>query len=286
MLETPLVLAEAKTYLPGPGRCIYCWPKRHTTDRLDREHVIPKTLGGKLVLHTASCRECSGIINKEIENPTLQRMWIAPRTHLGMPTSNPKQTLPLGTWTAETSDLPKSMDEVDFNFEQLAVEKHPFTIIFPRFAPPGILWGEQPKTTFTMTGLSAYQDPSAPQPQIQHKQSAEFQPFSPDIVCRSIAKIAHGAAVAELGMEAFSPMLPGIILGHDQNICHLVGSTLMRGRKKQSLHEITLYVARGLVLAKVQLFARYGMQPFLVVVGRASIELLRWRISALLARVP
>ena len=276
------VLPESKTYLPGAGRCIYCWPTKLSTEGLTKEHIIPKALRGNLILHRAACRDCASAINKQIENPTLQRMWSTPRTHLKMPTSKPRTTLPYGTWVATTPELPENMEEVDFKFEELPLEEHPNTIMLPKFAPPGLLWGTQPSSTFTLTGISAYRDPNAPNPALAGLWGAEFQPFSPDAVCRSIAKISHSAAVAEFGFDAFVPMLPDIILGRDPNISHLVGSTLTRGRRREALHEITLFVSRGHLLAKVQLFAKYGLQPFVAVIGRALPPLSNWNISCAL----
>ena len=111
-------------------------------------------------------------------------------------------------------------------------------------------------------------DPSMP----EGKRSAGFQPFSPDLICRSIAKIAHGAAVAELGFDAFEPMLPPIISGSDKNISHLIGSTIGKGHKRGKLHEIALGLSG--------LFARFGMQPFRAVVGRAGTKLMRWQFGS------
>jgi len=274
-----IVLPSEKTYLPGAGQCIYCWPATTTTSNLGREHIIPDKLGGKLILHQAACKGCERAINREIETPALTRMWLQPRTHLRMKTSAPKTSLPIGTWTADRSDWP-NMDEVDFAFEDISLEQHPFRIVVPRFKPPGILWRQPLSTKFDMVGISAYA-PTPNLPKALGTQSAVFQPFSPDIICRSIAKVAHSAAIAELGLNAFEPLLPRVILGKDLNISHLVGSSLTKGRVQQSLHRIELRVSGEYVVAKVQLFARYGIQPFLAVVGKAAPRLVEWRTSIL-----
>jgi hypothetical protein len=97
-----------------------------------------------------------------------------------------------------------------------------------------------------------------------------FEPFSPNIICRSIAKIAHGAAVAELGLDTFEPFLPDIILGHDPYISHYVGSKIGKGHKRIALHEISLTLQGGFIVAQVQLFARLGLRPYIAVVGRSK----------------
>lgn len=273
-----IVLPPEKTYLPGARKCIYCWPSKDVTTKLGREHIIPDTLGGRLILHKAACSECEARINREIEIPTLKRMWIQARTHLGLKSSEPKQSLPIGTWTAETSEWP-NIEEVNFAFEEIDLGRHPLRIVAPRFQPPGILWGRAPTEKFQIIGISAYA-PTPDPPMPDGKRSAVFQPFSPDIICRSIAKIAHGAAVAELGFNKFEPMLPPIILGEDKNISHLIGSTTAKGRKRDTLHEIVLDLSGEYVIAKVQLFARYQIQPFLAVVGRARQELMQWHVGS------
>jgi 5-methylcytosine-specific restriction endonuclease McrA len=65
-------VASMKAYGRAPavsiGRCIYC---RTTDGPLTREHVIPKGLGGHLVLHEATCTPCQKLIGK-IETAVLR----------------------------------------------------------------------------------------------------------------------------------------------------------------------------------------------------------------------
>jgi hypothetical protein len=145
---------------------------------LGREHIIPDKLGGRLILHQAACRNREAKINQEIEIPTLKRIWLHSRTHLGLKSSEPKQSLPIGTWTAETSAWP-NIEEVDFAFEEIDLGRHPLRIFAPRFQPPGILWGRAPTEKFEIVGISTYA-PTPDPPMSDGKQSAVFQPFSPD----------------------------------------------------------------------------------------------------------
>jgi hypothetical protein len=43
-----IVLPEARTYLPGADRCIYCWPNRLTTEKLSHEASTNAAKAGKL----------------------------------------------------------------------------------------------------------------------------------------------------------------------------------------------------------------------------------------------
>jgi hypothetical protein len=154
--------------------------------------------------------------------------------------------------------------------------------LLPVFTPPRILW-DQPESEFVyLTKIAAHaEEKSIPGARLD-EQSGEFQSFRPDIFCRFIAKIAHGAAVAELGLDAFDPLLPDIIAGRSKYFSHLVGSTIKRGTYRTSLHEISLFLQRGYVVASVQLFAKFGFRPYAAVVGRASRALLKWHTSELI----
>jgi HNH endonuclease len=269
---------EANTYIPGPRRCIYCWPRKMTTIGLDREHVIAHKLGGKIILHNASCRPCADIINKQIENPALKQTWLSSRTHLGLPTSAPRRTLRIGVFRDNGEPIPQSMANVDFRFEEIPLDAHTFCIFLPVFSPPGILYGKVQTDKFICVGTSSFINnpiPSAP----PGWRSAIFEKFDPGVIGRFIAKVAHGAAVAALGTGAFDPFLPDIILGESPFISHYVGSSLRRGRKRQELHKIILNIRGGFLVANVQLFSKFGLQSFDAVVGRPVGELARLHLT-------
>lgn len=274
------ILPESKTYLPGPMRCIYCLEDDGHFNQLTREHIIPQKLNGKLILHRASCKACARIINQQIETPLLSDFLKSPRTHLGMPTSRPQEKLPIGRWMAPTSEIPENMRDVNFRFDQIPVHDHPFRILRPVFLPPSILWDEPASENFTVTKIQAYFDGRPTPPGAPGEQTAEFQKFSPDILLRFIAKIAHGAAVAELGLDAFSPLLPDIILGRNPFISHMVGSAIRRRRPAHHLHEITIVLRRGFIVAVVRLFNL--PHSYIAVVGRAREDLATLHTSALM----
>lgn len=275
-----IILPPSKTYRPGPMRCIYC---TKYDGELSKEHIIPKKLGGKLVLHKASCKACAKIINEQIETPLLSEFLKSPRTHLGMPTSRPLEKLPIGRWKAPTSELPENMGNVDFRFDQIPVRDHPFRLPLPVFLPPGILWNKPPSVTFTLTGIQLHTDGRPNPPNAQGEQTAEFQKFSPDILLRFIAKIAHGAAVAELGLEAFPPLLPDIIRGKSSYISHLVGNITGRriSGKNFFQHKITIVLRLQYIVAIVRLFS--VPHPYAAVVGRASDNLASSHTCALMS---
>lgn len=266
--------------MPGPGKCIYCPPGVAATSNLRREHVIAHKLGGQLILHQASCRDCERTINSALEAPVLTFMWLSARTHLGLPTSKPPSTLKVGTWArSEEGNLPEDLGAADFRWKDLAVADHPFSMMAPRFQTPGLLLGISPSTDFPITGIDLFSDGKVPQREAE-RETAIMQPFSPDITCRFIAKIAHGAAVAELGAESFLPLLPDVIMGRTNQIAHLVGSSNLRSRtKSENLHEITLSLRSGYVVAHIRLFAKLGLRGYLAVVGRPVGDLNAWHTT-------
>ncbi len=276
-----ILLPQEKTYIPGPLRCIYCTTPDPTVkpEDLSREHIVPKKLGGKLVLHHASCKRCAGIINKQIETPILAHFLRSPRTHLGMPTSKPQTTLPIGRWISDKTGWPEDMDNVNFRFDQVAVRDHPFRLILPVFSPPGILWDLPPSDKFRLIKIQAHRDSRLLPQGIPGERTAVAQQWSPDIILKFIAKIAHGAAVAELGLDNFSPLLPSIILGDNTHIAYLSGSA-KKTFLTSNTHEITLTLRRGYIVSYVHLFSKYLRYPYITVVGRPNEPLARWHTSA------
>jgi hypothetical protein len=165
---------------------------------------------------------------------------------------------------------PKQMEKAGFAWQEVSPADRPTVVILPGFAPPGIL-SERPLTDlFQLTRLVAYIDDAARKPATPPgTEAAVFQPFRPDILCRVLAKIAHGAAVAELGLGGFQPFLPDLILGRSTYLSHFVGSPLYRRPRLPAVprYEISLTLRQGYVVAVVRLFADLGLPPYEVIVG-------------------
>jgi len=180
--------------------------------------------------------------------------------------------------------MPQNLSDpaCEFEFEEVPVDIHPFCIVAPQFAPPGILDDREPTESFLVVRAHAFADfeKFANFPKKEGTHVGIFQPFNPQTICRSVAKIAHGAAVAELGLNAFEPLLPDIILGKSKLVSHLIGHSQSRGLPADQMHRIALSLRQGYVIATVQLFAKYRIQPFLAVVGIASPRLSAWHMSS------
>ena len=74
------------------GRCIYCGGPGETD-----EHIIPHALGGKHILHKASCEKCRSITSQWERNP-IKENWVEARAALDYPsrhTNFDKEIFPL-----------------------------------------------------------------------------------------------------------------------------------------------------------------------------------------------
>ena len=91
--------------------------------------------------------------------------------------------------------------------------------------------------------------------------------FNPESLCKLFAKIAHGAAVAEIGPNNFIPFLPPYILGADKALGYYVGTLPDKLEKTQQLHQIKLIQYEQLLISHVRLFGNFGLPTWEVVVG-------------------
>jgi len=253
------------------GKCIYCGS---SSVELTDEHIIPLALGGDDIIPRASCKDCERITGTKIEHPCLRRILLAPRTHWEIKSRRPKDRpteLRIGTGTPA----------VNFEWKSVPVPQHPLAFGLPVFAPPGILIGAARTRGFMMFAPWAYMDKHAEERMKRHGDSAGiYQPFSPDLFCRMVAKIAHCQAAATLGVDAFDPFLPGIILGRTEIISYYVGNAAHIQHATPpatSLSEITheLYLGerastrdgQRMITAIVRLFANLNAPGYEVIVG-------------------
>ena len=185
-------MLPAKTY-PPVGYCIYCGTSEQ---ELSKEHILPRSLGGNLILPQASCERCACIIGK-FEQTCARFMFGPYRIRMQMPTRNPKErptTLPLKILKRDgsktTVDLPASV--------------HPSALVMCKFAPPTILTGLESEKRHHLE-IHAYANSnilrlySRLRAKALHLGSFDALAFS-----RMIAKVAHGAAIAEANMTARS----------------------------------------------------------------------------------
>jgi hypothetical protein len=204
---------------PPVGRCIYCG----STDGLTREHIVPFSFGGTTVLPKASCISCAEITS-DFEHSCARTMLGNMRLQLGFPSRNKKNRPDQITLQVKTGKKPREPRSV--KIKNLPI----LPIPLPVFDPPGILSNLQP-TDDVECVMNFYWmvDQEAAREQynkIQPGGTIAMQMNFPYLAfARLLAKIAHSQAVAEYGVEAFSPMLLPYILGPNIHTSYVIGGT-------------------------------------------------------------
>lgn len=238
------------------GRCIYCGSKI----KLSKEHIIPLALGGLDVLPQSSCIPCNAKTSR-LEQDLTQRMWGQWRAALNMPSRN-------HVWKPETPEEVAVFRNGVRRVEIVPTKDLPALLVMPVLPMPAIVTGKQviscPTKSFSINDhqLKEWED--------QHVYAGAFnlQVFS-----RSLAKIAHAYLSAEIGIDAFEPVLPPAILG-DIDALHFVGSPPENAAQlpiEEGVgHVMTVVDLNGpvpYVGVLMRLFSNFGTPQFLVVCG-------------------
>jgi hypothetical protein len=256
-------LPESKIFDP-PGRCIYC-----DNDKvpLEREHIIPLSLGGQLIFLEASCRTCAKIIGK-FEAPCLNRGFVQVRTHLNLPMYDPSYR----PTELRTYALPPRAPRMKVNRKKLTmlpVAEHPLTILMPTYDVPGALRGQPNIWSPKATGIQSWvEDGAKDKLAAVAPHAGVLFDFHDGFFCAFLAKIAHGAACVRFGLDGFEPYLKDVVLGKKPGLAALVGASALPGEKTEALHRINFRFHQNHFIAAVQLFSRYGLKPYDVIVGR------------------
>jgi hypothetical protein len=255
---------RAHTY-PPVGKCIYCGSDGRA-DRLDREHVIAKSLGGMLVLPSASCVECAKATSA-VERQIARELFRAIRRQMGF-SMKPRSRL---------RGFEVGLDGVDTS---VLAEGYPGLLISFAFPLPGILAGATPIEEFgggialaALPNFGVRLNALGGPP--RGWRTFEFRGFGDaESLGRVLAKSAYAYAVAERGIDGFKPFpsVIDIILGRPPlHLGHYVGSGMGDHPLGTDLHEIDfadpMLGDNRYVVVKIQLFANHKMPVHYVVVG-------------------
>ena len=259
------------------GRCIYCGNGPDQRD-LDDEHIIPLAFNGALVLPESSCRKCAHVINQQVENPVLSQEWERFRAKHKLPTrrsKNRRKYVHLGTRDGGT-------------FRVHATEYTAPVPIYSCVACARILTGAEriPNShAWTISMLGAGDKETRLQrkyPRWNRQHAFKVEPYK---FMRFVAKIGYGLAVAELGLDCFTPLAREIILGRSDDYFRLVGCDdslpppdgewSKDGQHQFFIHLHCKDVAARLVLFVVvhlKLFGDAGMPLYHVVAGQVDLH--------------
>jgi hypothetical protein len=96
--------------------------------------------------------------------------------------------------------------------------------------------------------------------------------FNPFTLGRMICKIAHSLAVAEYGLNSFTPYLPDLILGKSNSFMHYLSAQVSPESDNQGLHNLHIgwleTASIPFLVAYIRLFCNFGTPDYMVVVGR------------------
>lgn len=196
------------------NRCIYCG---ETTRRLDEEHIIPESLGGRLILAKATC-PCGPKKTHAFEGKVVEQIYQPIRRQLGIRGKRRKRPP-----TALMLRIYEKFAD-PFNLAPLrhvAPEQHPSLLLIPRIKPlaslgsiqclqvldghrmPVDIWNLVPNYNERVKNL---QHGGIQTPWMLN--TVEITPLF-----KLLAKIGHAAAVATLGYDGFAPLLLDFISG-------------------------------------------------------------------------
>jgi hypothetical protein len=159
----------------------------------------------------------------------------------------------------------------------------PFLLMLPRFPAPTLLSDRSWPEGETIFVICVNQDVKS-KIQSLGPGALILQKFGPLPFCRMLAKIAHGAAIAYLGEDAFEPLLLDLILGETKEFSKVIGTSLKRPFERPYPNEIYLTMKAGYLLAEVRIFADHRFRPYEVVVGRPLPSLASWHLYSTITR--
>ena len=252
-------LDKSVTYSPV-GQCIYC---NTTTDPLKREHIIPHGLGGTLVLPKSSCGRCEDIM-KAFEGDCQRRMMGNFRMTANLPTSRPRERPKSITTVLLLGEKDKIEETRD-----IPVTDYPVGLTLLIFEQPGILADRPPSVMLRATPWIKTLAPiPSGAPQNAWVSAGGIQPLK---FGKLLCKIAHGYAVAELGIGKFKPLALKVVMSELEEFTHLVGSHSSIPPAADEMHGLRLAeVTHNSVTyaeASIRLFSRLGTPIYRVVVG-------------------
>ena len=264
-MEQKQVSAGTPKVYPSIGACIYCGDQNPIRSR---EHVIPRGLGSGFVFLKASCETCRKITHA-FETACLRKIFLPFRLRTGLvnhPSDIPQRvplTFAIGRQKAGRHVLTK---------------RHPRLFIMPVFREmPGIVMGKPP-TTEVHVDYQIFWERSASQEkrmkEVMERNLPATVHFNMTVFMKMVAKIAHGFAVGEIGIENFKPVLTPFILGNEDHLelgPWFIGLSNFPLEAGTAHHQLAWGVQQWehhwLAVVRVRLLSQFPTQAYNVVAG-------------------
>lgn len=249
------------------GECIYCGERDAP---LGTEHAVPYGLNGPWTLLRASCNACAKITSR-FEHDVMRRLWPDVRNVLAMQSRRRDKR-------SATMSAVVQRDGVQGTVE-IPRTRFPTYLATPLFPPPAIFWTDTPvRGVFANLDVKHLCGPTLAEASKEYPGTDFFGMhinFSAEEFARMLAKIGFCAAVASVGIGAFTNTpIRKVILGADQSIGFWVGSWWKEPVNGTSgdLHEIRVLLSEPgtEIHAFIRLFARFGAPEYHVMLGPAA----------------
>lgn len=246
------------------GECIYCGGREGLSD----EHILPYGLGGRMVLPSASCRQCATITGR-FEGAVLRGSMREARAVAGYPTRRPRERPTEIEFRALSGDsvVPAVRSREDA----------PAFFLLPMFEPPRYMSGQSYGTGVNICGVETIHFGADPREVVDELGADGFQVHQTvpaTELAQLIAKAGYAFYIASNGLfpREESPILPMILEGRDDG-ANWVGSReySLQVESQRPTHALAAGEERradGSVfgLARVKLFSECGATGYEVVV--------------------
>jgi hypothetical protein len=224
---------------PSANYCIYCGA---TDVPLTDEHIVPFSLGGRLIFPRASCAECQAV-TAGITQVVARSMYGNLRVRLGVPTRRPKE---------RPKKLPLKLRDNLGNEREIQIPSK----LWPRSYPvlilpePAILTGETPKTW--QVQIRDHREDFDKLYQggfVRLNENILFSPMiNAKIFCRQLAQIAYAHVIATIGRELYQDLLVPIIMDRIDESAHVfmfIGG-VKEGEEINSSMQLSIVERRGI----------------------------------------
>jgi hypothetical protein len=248
-------------------KCIYCG---NSTSTLGKEHIVPFSLFGTLVLPRSSCDNC-GKLTSQIERIANEKLFHSIRLIHNFPSRKPGERPTCLTFQSKIGTV---LAPISNSFGTYPIFK---------LNEPGFLINHT-KFDFDWVGCSLNSITIKPQDPALFKQFNSWtfsQEFDINTYAKLMVKIAHGFASAELDIDNFDAWIPDILLNNKEELLpYVVGSLPNEDSPSNHTYELnySIYPWEGgeginhFIQVKIRLFAYMGGPTTTVIVGTTSNE--------------
>ena len=240
------------------------------------EHIIPRGIGGALVIPSGTCLVCKEAIDP-VEGSVINNTLGNFRLRTGF--ASRKGKVRRGTVTIHVAD---DIARTSFTPKKIPLSDYPRILILPQLPPPTMLCGPWTVEPLAWTRVVNKDFELIAEKHAQHGWLPNAIKIKMTLFSRMLAKIGHAYAVAQLSefqpgaLETLKLFLPDLIIrGTKKTPRHLVGGNMGLAPPTQDLNEVRLWSGctskDEYVIATIRLFACLGAPDYHVVVGKRPL---------------